>query len=125
MLKPKPWWIRFWSLGGTWMTIYPNIYHPVDINPYDFPDIIAHESVHLGRQEATGVLWWLVKYIFIRSFRFHEEVLGFAAELRCHPEDDRERFLVCWANMLTTWQYMWAAPSNAAAETALRKELAG
>jgi hypothetical protein len=124
MLKPMPWWLRAVSATGTWITIYPNIYHPVGIDPYQFPEVIAHESVHLGRQESTGVAWWLVKYFLSRKFRLDEEVLGFAAELKCHPENDRERFLVCYADMLSGSTYFWAAHSQADAEAALRAAIA-
>jgi hypothetical protein len=46
--------------------------------------LIAHERVHFDRQGFYGRWWplrWGLRYIMSRDFRFHEEVLGYRAQI--------------------------------------------
>lgn len=83
-IKPK---IGLWKLisfiaNKTAHGIYPNVYLPENIfndlksknpNPYNIA-LLLHEQEHIKRQKQTGVIIWLLKYIFIPKFRFNEEL---------------------------------------------------
>lgn len=43
---------------------------------------LAHETIHLKRQEATGRWRWLLRYLLSPSFRLREEAAGYAAGVR-------------------------------------------
>ena len=56
----------------------PDIYAP---GAKDLPQsLIAHELVHICRQEAMGVELWWDKYIEDEDFRFMEELIAHQAE---------------------------------------------
>lgn len=58
----------------------PNIYAPSD--PKVPPDLVAHEQVHIDRQQAIGVENWWARYLADPEFRYHEELLAHRAEYR-------------------------------------------
>lgn len=57
----------------------PNIYSPRDVNAP--PDLVAHEMIHIERQEKIGVDVWWDRYLADPEFRFNEELLAHRAEL--------------------------------------------
>ena len=67
----------------------PNIYAPHS-RPVP-PELIAHEKVHIARQEAAGVDRWWARYLVDPEFRYTEEVLAHRAEYRalCEMNDNR------------------------------------
>lgn len=81
MFKVKPWWLRLFTASHTWVTIHPNIYVPPGTDPFSFPEIIAHEKVHLRQQDETGLWKWLWRYITRPAFRLQEESEGAAVEI--------------------------------------------
>ncbi len=56
----------------------PDIYAPYVENIG--PEFLAHESVHIARQEAIGVEEWWNKYLVDPTFRYEEELLAHRAE---------------------------------------------
>ncbi len=44
------------------------------------PEIVAHECVHLERQQKLGVANWYAHYLTDKEFRYHEEMLAHRAE---------------------------------------------
>lgn len=114
MLKPKPWYIPIPSYF--WITITPHIYHPKGIDPNQFPNIIAHENIHLSQQAIGNKYLWYLKYIFSRSFRLNMEARAIAAELdydNLHNNTDAaRRGLEGYVDALTSINYTWAASSK-------------
>jgi hypothetical protein len=112
-LKPRPWWL-FWLPSWFWITLSPTIYHPKGVHPGQWPEIVAHERVHLRQQGAAASLWrWYLRYATSRAFRLAMEVEAIAEELavvkwRNSPEA-WERSLDEWAEALASWTYLWAA----------------
>jgi len=58
----------------------PNIYTMGDTNLP--PDLMAHESVHIERQQVIGVKVWWDKYLTDPQFRYDEELLAHVAEYK-------------------------------------------
>ncbi len=86
------------------------IYYPKTVaDPKRYPEVIAHESVHLQRQKAVGRTRWLLKYIFSRKFRFNEEVLAIRAQLTALSPAYRPQVIESYADQLSSWHYLWAA----------------
>ena len=42
----RPWWL-FMIQPGCWVTLSPNIYYPKGTDPARYPNVIAHETIHL------------------------------------------------------------------------------
>lgn len=55
----------------------PYIYAPSGNVP---PELVAHEQVHIDRQNQIGVEEWWNRYLADAEFRFKEEVLAHRAE---------------------------------------------
>jgi hypothetical protein len=120
MIRPKPWWLRCVTPGYSWVTITPDIYHPEDVDPDGFPAIVAHENVHLTRQQAAGKWTWLWRYAASRTFRLREEALGIAAEIRATASPIHQRNLLeSYSDALAGRAYWWAAGSPAEARVAI------
>jgi hypothetical protein len=109
MIRPKPWWLRAITASYQWVTIAPHIYHPSDRDPLAFPAILAHEDVHLRRQQRMGVWSWLWRYLTSRSFRLAEEAMGIAAEIRAEHPDRQRVLLETYSEALASSVYLWAA----------------
>ena len=56
MFRVRPWWL-FWLGEGRWITLAPHIYHPKDVRPELWPDVVAHEEVHLEQQRGHLFRW--------------------------------------------------------------------
>lgn len=65
------------SRMGVIFAYAPNIYAPGGRVP---PEIIAHERVHIQRQEHIGVELWWARYLVDTDFRYKEELLAHRAE---------------------------------------------
>lgn len=57
-----------------------DIYNPSGV--FVHKQLVAHEEMHLARQEVMGTYVWWGKYIDDAEFRYIEELHGHAAELR-------------------------------------------
>ena len=123
IFAPKPWWLRLFTLPFQWATIFPRIYHPADVNPQAWPNLIAHENTHLQQQEAMGVARWLVRYLFDRRFRFRQEIQAMRVELAATAPAQRESVARDYARLLATSYkgatFTPAAPSEDEAYRAL------
>lgn len=64
-----------------------NIYNPSGI--VIPPELIAHEEVHLKRQESFGADNWWNLYLVDSEFRYYEELLAHVAELKAFMIGDR------------------------------------
>lgn len=58
----------------------PYIYAPSHKSEALPPELIAHESVHIARQERMGVEKWWKSYLENDNFRYVEELLAHRAE---------------------------------------------
>lgn len=58
----------------------PNIYSRAPNIP---AEILAHEMVHIKRQEHIGVEVWWDNYLTFAQFRYDEELLAHRAEYQC------------------------------------------
>jgi hypothetical protein len=81
------------------------------------PALLAHEAVHLARQEALGRWRWLWRYWTDRGFRLQEEAIAFAAEAPWNRPG--QGTVSAFARDLASWRYGWAAPDFKAAMVAL------
>ena len=123
MIKHKPWWLTLVTPASAWVTIHPNIYYPEGTVVTDWPDIIAHENVHLSQQEKMGRFLWLFRYFTNRSFRLDQECEAIVAELfNMPPHMDKDWRMKSYAELLSTRYYFWAAPSRNDALIAIRRK---
>lgn len=65
------------SRMGVIFAYAPNIYAPGGSVP---PALVAHEKVHIARQNYIGVEVWWEKYLKDPHFRYEEELLAHRAE---------------------------------------------
>lgn len=111
--RDKPWYLAIFT-AGRWVTTYPHINLPNNTDPAKFPWIVAHESVHLRQQKATGLWKWLWKYYTSRTFRLDQEAEGAAAEYLEQVRENRNatQVLQNYAEFYTSIAYLWAAKSQ-------------
>ena len=121
-LKPFPCWASWAIPTGFWMTLAPTIYHPRDVDPSDFPSIILHEQVHL-RQQASGLLWWLLRYVLSRKFRLKAEAEAYAVEINSLPLTVQAARLVEAGKMLSGSLYFRCASDPLEAESRINEWL--
>ena len=125
-LKPKPWWLRLVTPKDMWVTLKPNIYHPLSVQPLEcyFDEaemrrrheaVLAHEMVHIEQQRKFGLLRYLALYWISRRFRYEAELEAAIKELRVishrygfHAYTERAHTI---ALQLSSVRYAWAAPS--------------
>ena len=93
------------------------------------PALIAHENVHLQRQESLGdPCYWWTSYIESSEFRYVEELLAHAAEFKAQRVTDRNfvaRLLLSTALRLVAPLYNYVPPvSLQQAMKDLRREIA-
>lgn len=119
MFRVRPWWLA-WVGRGRWVTVYPHIYHPKDVRPELWPDVVAHERVHLAQQKGRLVRW-LVRYALSRAFRLRQEAEGVAAEVAAVGPLNAEWVRHFYAGQLSSFPYLWAARSRAEALRAIRE----
>jgi len=92
------------------------------------PALVAHENVHLQRQEALGdPCYWWTWYIEDSEFRYVEELLAHAAEFKHQKHSDRNasaRLLMATALRLVAPLYNYVPPvSLQEAMKDLRREI--
>ena len=117
MFRVRPWWLA-WVGRGRWVTVYHHIYHPKDVRPELWPDVVAHELVHLAQQKGRLVRW-LVRYALSRAFRLRQEAEGVAAEVAAVGPLNAEWVRRFYARELAGFPYLWAASSRQAAREAI------
>jgi len=110
MFKSKPFWLRWFTSKGTWVTITPNIYVPDGVDPYSRPAVIAHEEVHIKQQNAYGKWRWLLTYCLSRQFMLEQEAEGIAMELRCTALTLQPALLREYCIMLSTKDNNYETP---------------
>lgn len=125
-IKRKPWWIRLFVADWRWITITPNIY-AADIywtgpGPQWQP-LIAHEYVHLARQQERGFWSWAWRYLTDDDFRLMEEARGMAVEIEETTDTERKLFLLDDYSKQLCAGYMHAAASPGVARAAIAQFL--
>jgi hypothetical protein len=92
------------------------------------PALIAHENVHLERQACLDPGQWWDAYLRDSEFRYNEELLAHAAELKAQRASDRNfqaRLLMSTAMRLVAPLYNYTPPvSLQQAMKDLRREIA-
>ena len=112
MLKPKPQWLQRITPAGTWVTLAPHIYHPTYVTkPELYPDIIAHEEVHIRQQTAMGLKVWLTRYMVDKTFRMHQECEATAAQI-IEGTDSKDFVIKTFQAMLNTATYFFCDISS-------------
>lgn len=122
-LKPKPFWLRWFTNTGTWVTLAPTIYHPAHMLPQQHPELVAHEVVHIWQQESAGKWRWLWSWFTNRSFRLAVEAEGIAAEVWASPPALRQGLMEAYAADLAGSMYFHAASSVAEAYAAISRAI--
>lgn len=96
MLKIKPWWLNIFTPGYAWVTWLPCIYVPHGVDAFSWPEIIAHEKIHLRQQEEVGRWRYLWRYLTDADFRLDSEAEAMAVEILYLPGYLRhERLVIC------------------------------
>jgi len=131
MFKPKPFWLRWFTPKGAWVTITPNIYVPDGVDPYSYPAVIAHEEIHIKQQNAYGKYRWLLTYVLSKKFMLEQEAEGIAMELRCTSITLQPALMQSYCKTLSTkdncYETLWGgvcADSYSGAEDAIKAALA-
>lgn len=121
--------VGFWKLipflaNKTAHGIYPNVYLPEHIfndlksktpNPYNVA-LLLHEQEHIKRQKVQGIVFWLLKYIFIPKFRFKEELQADIPKIKYLKSKRLEFDLEKRAKQLSGWIYLWPVSYKYASE---------
>lgn len=111
ILQPKPWWLKIATKKWQWVAIEPKIYHPPNLNPFDYLAIIEHEKIHLIQQRSVGKGKWFVKYIMSKKFRLIEELEPIVVELSNTPLIARKQLAIKYAHDLSGSPYHRASNS--------------
>lgn len=103
---------------GVIFSYAPDIYAPGGHVP---PELIAHEAVHIHRQEKIGVEEWWDLYLASFDFRYEEELLAHRAEYQhmisgAVPRQMRRSALKQVAKKLASPLYSRMVSINQAAE---------
>lgn len=126
LVKQKPRLIE-WLPGigkATCQAVYPNIYVPHHVyaslrsaNPEPkYIAVLLHEQEHLHRMKQHGVLVWNLRYIFIRRFRFNEELAAVKPQKDYLQQQGQAYDDEAKAKMLSGWLYLWSTSYNKALE---------
>ena len=123
MLKPKPLWLQQVTPSSAWVTLAPHIYYPTYVTkPELYPDIIAHEKVHIYQQTAMGLKKWLSRYLLDRKFRVRQECQAAAAQIDFNPED-KEYVIKTFETMLNTSTYFYCCVSPETVRSTIERYL--
>lgn len=115
-------------LSGTSNTIYPWIFVPGDVYEdlqSDHPQIasratLIHEEVHLRRQKEPGIVWFGLKYLLSRSFRYREELLAIGEQMKFVRSEGGPFDIDRRGRMLAGWVYLWCVPFERARSDLLK-----
>ena len=114
ILKPKPWWLRWFTPGDFFIALNPVIYYPGPRPPDSGHPILAHEATHLRQEANRGLCSYLIRYWFWSPFRLAMEAEATAVELHAMRDQGATedavaaRRLEC-AAQLSSSSYLWAA----------------
>lgn len=75
---------------------------------------IAHETVHIKREREQGVLWYGIKYLFLRKFRFQEEVIAITEQMRVWKQHNIVFDVDARAKLLSGPVYVYCVPYSIA-----------
>jgi hypothetical protein len=122
--RDKPWYLAIFT-SGRWVTTYPYINLPNDTVPEKFPWLVAHETVHLGQQEAMGKWKWYWRYFTSRAFRLDQEADGVVAEYKALVKAGMDPSQLFWnySDDFTSRGYFWCASSKNVAIALLQAKL--
>ncbi len=112
---------RFWPWEfipfiprDTAQAIYPYIYLP----PKTYKElldgkgtprlqaVLVHEQTHLDRQEVTGPLLWVVRYLLDKRFRYEEELIAIREQMAVLAAANEELDISAFAQKLSGYIYL-------------------
>ena len=113
----KPFWLKLlmpWAWNSA-VTLGLTVYVPASSRFWQFPPgdpkmagFVAHEWAHSRRQESEGIIEWLFKYTFSRTFRLAEELYAIKHQMMAMVENSFPLTLD-WINtkarFLSSWSY--------------------
>ena len=116
---------RWWPVpANTSMAVFGRIYIPRRLreelertDPELLADIVEHETIHVARQHARGMLRWHLMYVFSRRFRWEEEKAAYYASLtrlRSRGGDLSEVERAALARRLSRWPYGFMTSAESA-----------
>jgi hypothetical protein len=86
-IRTKPLWMRLFNRGAV-IAFFGRVYFPPGLrerlereDPERLADILDHESIHVGRQHALGIVRWHLDYVLSRRFRWQEEQAAYHSGL--------------------------------------------
>ncbi len=87
-IRTKPLWLRLFNRRQV-LAFFGKVYFPPGLReqlerdaPERLADILDHESIHVARQHARGMVPWHLLYVLSRSFRWQEERAAYHSSLR-------------------------------------------
>lgn len=111
-----PWSAVPWIGFKTITAISPNVYAPNEVcedvhsdnpNP-NYLAMLAHEFVHIDRQQEMGVLKWIIAYVIFRQFRVDEELIADRARMEYLVKNGLDFDINGRAEQLSSWLYLHA-----------------
>lgn len=122
-IRPKPWWLEAFTQPYQWVSLAGTIYHPEDIEPYRWPTLIAHESVHLEQQQRDGLFRFLWRYLTNPHARLEYEAEAIAVEVSQSNPAARAGLIDWYAQALAGKPYRHAASSPMAALDSITRHM--
>ncbi len=85
-VREKPFWLKVFNRRAA-VALLGTVYLPGGFRARHegtarFDDVLDHESIHVARQHAAGMLRWHLLYALSRRFRWEEEKAAYRSELR-------------------------------------------
>lgn len=117
-IKDFPWTVLPVLSTYTAHTIYPNVYVPKHIyedllsknpNPKSV-SVLIHEQTHIKRQRQMGWFVWGLRYCFLGSFRFEEELVAIKESMKYMKERKIDWDTKRTAKFLSGYLYLWCVP---------------
>jgi hypothetical protein len=108
-----PWNLIPWLSLNTITAISPYVYVPPEVYKnvqsnepnVHYLAMLAHEFVHIERENAAGILKWMFLYIFSAEFRVEEEIIADKASMVFLANKGLEFDIERRAKMLSSWLY--------------------
>lgn len=114
-IKPKWWDVVPFLSSFTANAIYPNVYLPKEVYKNlksDHPKqkwvaLLKHEQEHLKREKEISPIVFGLKYLFLSSFRFQEEMIAIKAQMKYLKSVGENFDTNKSARFLSSWLYLW------------------
>ena len=85
-VRDKPFWMKVFNRRAV-VALLGTVYLPTGFRERHegtprYADVLDHESIHIARQHAVGMVRWHLRYALSRRFRWEEEKSAYGSELR-------------------------------------------